>query len=269
MTHTPPRAAWGVDGCKAGWFYFKLLGSAAPEYGLVTTLAEVVERANAQDLILVDIPIGLPAVTDRHSAFREGDEEARRLLGYPRQLSIFHVPTRRVADALRGVRTLTPDQADRARSLLQEKYPVPDGGKINNQSLAILEKIREADNLLLNMGRSGGGATIRETHPEICFWALNGGEEPMESSKKKPQGKDQRRQVLEDGWPDSVAAIDRAKQQFRRRQVAVDDMLDAMACAVTAARILHDKNALRTLPAKPPRDSMGLPMEMVYAAPDS
>ena len=47
----------------------------------------------------------------------------------------------------------------------------------------------------------------------------------------------------------------------RPRGVARDDVVDAMAAAVTAAA---GDAALRTLPTRPPRDTCGLPMEMLY-----
>ena len=277
MTHTTSRAAWGVDGCKAGWFYFKLARSGEPEYDRVDTLTEVVERANAEDLILVDIPIGLPKATDCHSAFRKCDGEARELLGYPRMLSVFPVPVRTVAETLRNERSSTSNDAKKARSLLARKRPVAKGRGISNQSLAILDKICEADTLVRRIGDSGPEATVRETHPEVCFWALNGknnGEKkPMSSSKKKAEGKSERRKVLRDCWPASVEAIDRAlaDRRFLRREVAEDDMLDAMACALVATA---PEAGLKMLPEAGGEWDMShgerrLPMEIVYAEQDA
>ena len=283
MTHTTSRAAWGVDGCKAGWFWFRLpvLPSGPIAWGIVDTLKAFFDRKDRTtgdegsvltapangDLMLVDIPIGLPMEEHRHSAFRECDKVARDFLGYPRKLSVFHVPTRAVLEALICQPTRTKDDARNARLRLAKKRLASDRGGISNQSLAILEKIREADALMQGLRDSGARATVRETHPEVCFWALGG--KPMEHSKKKREGRRDRRKVLTDRRPDSGAAIDGALGKFLRREVAEDDILDAMACAVTAARILEDGNALRTLPAKPPCDSKGSPMEIVYAAPDS
>ena len=45
--------------------------------------------------------------------------------------------------------------------------------------------------------------------------------------------------------------------------VADDDILDAMAAAITAST---NPAALKTLPEHPTMDSRGLPMEMVYVA---
>ena len=86
--------AYGVDGCRSGWFYFELQGSSYA-YGVVSNLAELVEKAAPGDRILVDIPIGL---RDSDSAPRLCDQEARRLLG-PRGSSVFPAPIRSVLRA--------------------------------------------------------------------------------------------------------------------------------------------------------------------------
>ena len=46
------------------------------------------------------------------------------------------------------------------------------------------------------------------------------------------------------------------------KDVAVDDVLDATVAAITAT---VEESALKTLPADPPKDICGVPMEMVYA----
>ena len=52
--------AYGVDGCSAGWFYFALARSGAPDWGIASTIKELVSSADDSDRIFVDIPIGLP-----------------------------------------------------------------------------------------------------------------------------------------------------------------------------------------------------------------
>ena len=52
--------------------------------------------------------------------------------------------------------------------------------------------------------------------------------------------------------------------QSRRKDVRLDDAVDAMVAALTASA---EGSALRTLPPNPPKDSVGLPMEMVYVEP--
>lgn len=55
----------------------------------------------------------------------------------------------------------------------------------------------------------------------------------------------------------------RIRTEFRCWDVADDDILDAMAAAITASA---DPVALKTLPEHPTMDSHDVPMEMVYWA---
>ena len=52
---------------------------------------------------------------------------------------------------------------------------------------------------------------------------------------------------------------------FDKEQASRDDILDALAAAITAK--IGDKGGYKTLPENPPKDSKGLTMEMVYAIP--
>lgn len=112
--------------------------------------------------------------------------------------------------------------------------------------------------LLRDCGKAQG--MIREVHPEVCFWAL-AGERSMAHNKKKPEGIDERIAVLEHILPSAGQAFDRICNDFQRRKVAKDDILDAMVAAITAST---DLRQLRALAEWPSRDACGLPMEMVY-----
>ena len=68
--------------------------------------------------------------------------------------------------------------------------------------------------------------------------------------------------VLSKHYRDTVNIYNKALNEFLRKEVAKDDIVDAMAAAVTACC----PDNLRTLPADPERDAKGLPMEMVYCA---
>ena len=68
----------GVDGCQAGWFAI-LLGSRMRWHAYCyQSFAELWSQHSSVDLLLIDIPIGLP---DRMKPRRQCDLEARRLLG--------------------------------------------------------------------------------------------------------------------------------------------------------------------------------------------
>ena len=83
----------------------------------------------------------------------------------------------------------------------------------------------------------------------------------MEHPKKRKKGQDERICVLEGIEPRTQAIFNKALSDFLRKCVAKDDILDALAAAVTA-RLGHDQ--LQTIPKCPPKDCKGLPMEMVY-----
>ena len=214
-----------------------------PGWGVVEKIADLVAEADDSDHIFVDIPIGLPDG-------REGrlcDTEARRRLAPYRTSSVFPVPVRSA---------LTAETYEEA----SEKNRKASGKKLSKQTYAIMPKIREMDSLL--RGSAKAQRVVREVHPEICFWALAGGS-PMRHNKKTRRGFDERVAVLERFHPSAVRCFDEIRTGYpRRSDLADDDILDAMAVAITASA---NRGALRTLPELPVEDSCGLPMEMVYA----
>ena len=236
------ETAYGVDGCRKGWFYFALIPDREPGWGVVEKIAELVAEANDSDRIFIDIPIGLPNGAEG----RLCDSEARRKLAPHRTSSVFPVPVRSA---------LTAETYEEAN----EKNRKGCGKGLPRQTYAIMPKIREVDSLL--RGGARARRVVREVHPEICFWALAGGS-PMRHNKKTGRGFDERVAVLERFHPSVATCFDEIRTGYRRLDLADDDILDAMAVAITASA---DRGALRTLPEHPAQDSCGLPMEMVYA----
>ena len=84
----------------------------------------------------------------------------------------------------------------------------------------------------------------------------------MFNPKKTVKGFEDRYAVLENNCPQTGRIVDQALDQFQRKDLARDDILDALALAVSARRSLK---SIRTIPQDPPRDEKGLPMEIVYA----
>src|SRR5689334_631997 len=80
----------GIDGCPAGWFAVTLQDSGDYTTRIFSTIHALwtAVRGDSPEMILIDIPIGLP-----ESGARAADAEARKLLGN-RRSSIFGVPTR-------------------------------------------------------------------------------------------------------------------------------------------------------------------------------
>lgn len=239
-----PKTVFGVDGCRGGWFFIAMEDTSVTGWGVVEKLEELVLRANPQDRIFVDIPIGLPEPSDS----RPCDKEARRVLGKPRSNSVFPAPPR----VLLGSKTY--DEARKVSLSLT-------GESLTKQAFSITDKIREVDELM--RGSAKARRIVREVHPEVCFWALSAGK-PMEHAKEAPEGRRERLRVL-------VRHNASARQTFNEarrgssREVQADDILDALAIAVTGS---SDPGTIRTLPASPTCDKEGLPMEMVYSVSD-
>ena len=235
--------AYGVDGCKAGWFCIALYPSGEIKWFVITALSELVTMAGDSDHIFVDIPIGLSDGPEE----RLCDKEARHRLRYPRGFSVFRVPVRAALDA---------GNYEEAKRINREVT----GLALSKQTWAIMPKIKEVDRLM--RGSVKAQRTVREVHPEICFWAL-AGEKPMTYNKKKQKGRGERIAVLEDLRPFVSGEFSRICDALPRSKVAPDDILDAMAATITAS---VNPAAFQTLPEQPIRDSSGLPMEMIYVS---
>ncbi len=225
----------GVDGCRAGWFVVLVeyrRGTGREEHRICTSFREVLDLEPKPTLIAVDIPIGL--LEEPSTGGRECDKEARLLLGTPRRSSVFTPPTRPA---------LSSATYEEAQGF---------GVGMSRQAFSLLPKIREVDQLMAPEVQE----TVREIHPEICFYGLTG--QPMRHNKKSTEGKAQRLRALQG----SFSGIGRALGVFPRSQVASDDVLDAYAAAWTALRIAD--NAAKRIPPRPPIDAKGLRMEMWY-----
>lgn len=125
------------------------------------------------------------------------------------------------------------------------------------QGWALYEKIREVDDLL--QASADARERIREVHPELSFRAWSGGQ-AIAAGKKTAAGRERRRHLVEE-WL-GPAALATARGRRLRRQLADDDILDAVAALWTATRIVG--GVAKTLPEEPPRDATGLSMEIVY-----
>lgn len=235
----------GVDGCPGGWFAVLIDRETRSDLRarLCRSFAEVLELDEAPACIAVDIPIGLPDMAIRGG--RICDNEARARLGQ-RQSAVFSVPARlAVAE--------TQYRAACAANLAHSDPP----RKVSKQCFNLFPKIREVDALMTPQLQS----RVFEVHPELAFWALNGGREvPLPKKvKSAPSGPgiELRRDLLRSaGMP--VDHLDTSA--FLRRDVGPDDAVDACALAWSALRLARGE-AL-TLPADPPRDGRGLRMEI-------
>lgn len=236
----------GVDGCKAGWFAVSLSEVGSWRFDVHGDFASVWASHKEASIILVDIPIGL---VDAGLSGRQCDAIARRYLSPERASSVFTPPARPVLNA--------PDY--QAALELNRKLT---GRGISMQSWNITPKIREVDQFLRHNAPARG--KIREVHPELLFWALNG-RRAMGQRKSRLDGYHERLAVLKRRFEPSETITEQVLARYRRSEVARDDILDALAAAVTG---YLSRGQLSTIPADVPKDAYGLPMEMVYYLPD-
>lgn len=235
----------GVDGCRGGWLAVKLPTDGRWEVKIFASFSQLWTTYEDASLILVDIPIGL--LEDAHG--RACDWLARKVLG-PRYRSVFPVPCRP------AVYARTYDEAIKINEQLTKK-------RIFQATWNIIPKIRQVDEVLLK--NSQARARVREVHPEVLFWAL-AGQRPMTFKKTADDGFNERLQLLKGMYPQTEAILSYGIISLRVQEVARDDLLDALAAAVTGL-LGHSK--LKTLPEIPERDAHGLPMEIVYFVPGS
>lgn len=230
----------GVDGCKAGWFSVMLSDNNYWGIDIFPDIKALWDNYRDSSLILLDIPIGL---RENSNTERLCDLEARKLLG-KRRSSVFTVPCRQAV-----YMDSYEEACDINKKLTRRGLSV--------QTWNIMSKIREVDILLSENNKAR--LQIREIHPEICFYAFAG--HPMKYSKKKKEGYSERHDILKKMYSSSEDIISKALLKYNRKEVAKDDILDALSAAITAR---FGKKNLDSIPKKPELDSRGLPMEMVY-----
>lgn len=238
----------GLDWAKKGWFGVVLEDGAKPETEVFPTILSVWHKHDDAERIFIDIPIGLP-----EKGRRQCDIDASDMLE-DRRSSVFWTPCR---DAIYA--TTLED----AKEVNTEKTEY----SISNQTWAIMPRIREVDEFLLEVEDAQG--TVREVHPEVCFWTFDV-EKQIEDGKKTDNGRKDRLAVLQavdsrakEIYEDAVEKHIDGPEPYARTlpKNAKDDVLDALAAALTAQ---GSDDQLETLPDDPPTDARGLPMEMVY-----
>jgi predicted RNase H-like nuclease len=235
----------GVDGCKAGWLVAVVEATRQSEYlfepkrlFVAEDFAAVLSATVDCEIICVDIPIGLS-----DGPPRQCDPEARRILSPFRASSVFPPPIRPCLSA--------KDYKTACRICYEYS-----GRKLTRQSFAIMDKIRQVDDLITPELQK----RVREIHPEILFWALNN-KKPMQYNKKKAPGRNERMKLLAPIFPNIEEFVVQARKP---KEVELDDILDALVAAWTAGQTVLQK--AKTLPDNPELDSKGLKMEIVYPA---
>ena len=234
----------GVDGCRAGWFAVLLDETDNWEVNLFPDIWALWNRYRNDTVILIDIPIGLP----ENGEDRKCDKKARQLLAPKRASSVFPAPCRAAVYA---------DSYKKAKEINKQIT----GKRLSVQTWNIIPKIREVDMFL--SANPNARSVIKESHPEVCFWALAA--HPMKYPKKKSEGFAERSRVLQSVFYSTKSIVKRTLSNYPLSKVARDDILDALSLAVTAR--LGTQKGFIPIPETPEYDSHGLPMTIVYSLP--
>ena len=235
-----PAEFYGIDGCPAGWFFVGIDTDGECQFGVLENFSDIGLFTNRAKLILVDIPIGLLSSGNPR---RLCDTAARKAIS-PRGSSVFPAPARA---AIREHSYAEGSEANRQAV----------GKKLSKQTWNIVPKIREVDDYMRSQDLQ---AKVREMHPEVAFWALND-RNSLHFGKKKQEGAEERLEILTRFLPFAEDCYKDALNTYKRKDVAADDILDAMVGAVTA---MHYPR-IKTMPENPIKDEEGLAMEIVYA----
>ncbi|MGE0621119.1 MAG: DUF429 domain-containing protein [Pseudomonadales bacterium] len=232
----------GIDGCKVGWCCVELADNGSWSIDVMPDIGEVWRRFRGASAIFIDVPIGL---RDFGSDQRHCEIEARRCLG--RRHSTVFTPPLRSSLAFNSYEEASANNFKLA------------GKKLSRQAWGILPKIAEVDRFLNDC--VSARSVLSEVHPELLFCNLNNWV-PMSKGKKSAAGKRERSELLRRHFSHTGDVFNQFRKQFLKREVADDDVYDAMIAAVCALKC--QTRGCSTFPVHPERDSHGLPMQMVF-----
>jgi len=193
-------------------------------------------------LMLVGVPVGLVESGD---PVRQCDELARSVLG-PRASALQDPPVR---EATRKRRYSTANRVHKRKA----------GTQLSEAAFELSDGIAMCDELLQEVPEAA--AVVRATHPELCFRAFAG--QPLEHDETTAAGYAERMRTLARHDRDAPPVIQKVAEATDGHEVSVATVLDAVVLAYTAQ---PGDGTLRSLPADPPTDASGLPMELVYRA---
>lgn len=229
----------GIDGCKAGWILITF--DKEPAYYVLRSDNELKKAFEEYDRIFIDMPIGL----EDEQYTRECDRLLREKLGSEYASSVFSPPIRPALNAPSYV------EANMQSYDYTEK-------KLTVQAWNITPKIRTIDRFLSE--NESLRKSVLESHPELLFMNLNGG--MIYQKKKTKKGLRHRLGLVTEQEEIAADFFRDIKEEYRRNEVAEDDIVDSMVLALAAKQSVDSQ--IKTLPGDPPRDSKGLPMAIHY-----
>ncbi len=231
----------GIDVCAGGYLAISLDEDSAG-YWLRETEAELFDFFDTYDRIFIDIPLGL----QDDKEVRECDRLLREKLGPDYNESVINPPIR---DAV-----FAPTYGEASMisyEMIEKRMPM--------QAWNMAANIRIIDKFLQEHREYRD--RIFESHPELLFQILNGGNSILQKKATK-KGLRHRLHLLKKQSKYADDFFRDIKETYRRNQVGEENIVDAMALALFALRSLEEP--LKTLPKKPPVDSTGQAMAIYY-----
>lgn len=225
----------GIDSCKSGWLFISF-DDENERYQVLKTKEELENILLTTDRIFIDMPIGL----EDEAYTRECDMLLRKEVGGDYSSSVFSPPIRPALDAPSYVEA----------NMISYEYTEK---KLTLQSWNITPKIIMLDDLLSI--HSGLSEKVLESHPEHLFQLLNGGMIYQKKNLKK--GVKHRLSLVEESEPIADDFFRDIKEEFRRNEVAEDDIVDAMVLALFAKKSLQ--KPIKTIPTEVETDAKGFP----------
>ena len=215
---------FGIDGCKSGWLVAQQQGNKNINFWLIESLDFINDITKKSAVIGIDIPLEL-----HKKGTRMAEKEARAFLG-SRASTIFSPP---------AINTLNAkNYLDACRINYNEE-----GKKISKQTWYILSKIKEARRIYLD---KFSNKKLFEIHPELSFMAMNNMQVIIDS-KKTFEGKKKRLKLINSFYPHFN--FSHVREKFSRKDVADDDILDAIAVSWSTQKIID--NIASYVPKKP------------------
>lgn len=202
---------------------------------LFESFLSVLEDRPSLDSIVVNAPVGYRDTVDE--GYRTCDVDARAMLG-PRWYTVRRAP---------------------CREALEPTHVWPDR-VLDAVTATLLPRYREVAAEMMSYRQR----VVYEGHPELSFYHLNG-EVPMRYPKSRPEGHEERRELLLRRIPGIDAIID-AKENDELddevRRIPEAHLLDAAALLWTARRAFG--KAATRIPREAEWDTEGLRTEIIF-----
>ena len=206
----------GIDACRGGWIICATHkctrgNLAKPRFYFAKALNDCLYLLHNATLIFIDMPIGLPTA---RTYPRCCDQLAKRALG-KRHSTIFYPPLREV---------LYCDSYETANEAQRQLI----GKGLSKQTWNITPRIRELNELM----EAHNAIPFRESHPELCFAGIKGGQ-ALKSSKHTSEGQEERLVLLKELHSEFPLLLSEWLQESKSRKSVMIDLIDAsiLACA--------------------------------------